>query len=64
MFLNGIDFPNQIIDAIKEDRLVVFAGAGALLINQHLYRILKNWLRKLQRERGILSKKEIHVKSF
>lgn len=29
MFLNGIDFPNQIIDAIKEDRLVVFAGAGA-----------------------------------
>jgi len=29
MFLNGIDFPNQILDAIKEGSLVVFAGAGA-----------------------------------
>lgn len=29
MFLNEIDYPNRIIDAIKENRLVVFAGAGA-----------------------------------
>lgn len=29
MFFNGIDFPNQIVDAIKNDKLVVFAGAGA-----------------------------------
>ncbi len=29
MFLNGIDFPNQIVDAIKNKELVVFAGAGA-----------------------------------
>ena len=29
MIFNGIDFPNEIIDAIREDRLVVFAGAGA-----------------------------------
>lgn len=28
MYLNNIDFPNEIIDAIKENRLVVFAGAG------------------------------------
>ena len=28
MYLNGIDFPNKIIDAIKEDQLVIFAGAG------------------------------------
>ena len=28
MFLNGIDFPNQIVDAIKNRNLVVFAGAG------------------------------------
>lgn len=29
MFLNGIDFPNQIVDAINNRELVVFAGAGA-----------------------------------
>ncbi len=29
MYLKNIDFPNQIIDAIREDKLVVFAGAGA-----------------------------------
>lgn len=29
MFLNGIEFPNQILDAIKSNSLVVFAGAGA-----------------------------------
>lgn len=29
MYLNEIDFPNKIIDAIKNDSLVVFAGAGA-----------------------------------
>ena len=28
MILSGIDFPNQIIDAIKDNRLIVFAGAG------------------------------------
>ncbi len=28
MVLNGIEYPNQIIDAIKGDTLVVFAGAG------------------------------------
>lgn len=28
MYLNGIDFPNKIVDAIKEDQLVIFAGAG------------------------------------
>ncbi len=28
VFLNGIDFPNQIVDAIKCNNLVVFAGAG------------------------------------
>ena len=29
MFLNGIEYPNQILDAIKNNSLVVFAGAGA-----------------------------------
>lgn len=29
MFFNGIDFPNQIVDAIRCENLVVFAGAGA-----------------------------------
>ncbi len=29
MFLNGIEYPNQILDAIKSNSLVVFAGAGA-----------------------------------
>lgn len=29
MYLNNINFPNEIIDAIKEKKLVVFAGAGA-----------------------------------
>lgn len=29
MYLCNIDFPNQIIDAIIDDKLVVFAGAGA-----------------------------------
>ncbi len=29
MFLSGIDFPNQIVDAINNRELVVFAGAGA-----------------------------------
>lgn len=29
MFLNNINFPNRILDAIREDKLVVFAGAGA-----------------------------------
>lgn len=29
MYLNNIDFPNQILDAIQDNRLVVFAGAGA-----------------------------------
>lgn len=29
MFLSDINFPNQILDAIREDKLVVFAGAGA-----------------------------------
>lgn len=29
MFINGIDFPNEIIEALKRDKLVVFAGAGA-----------------------------------
>ena len=29
MYLNDIDFPNQILDAIQAKRLVVFAGAGA-----------------------------------
>lgn len=28
MYLNGIDFPNHIIDAIEKKKLVVFAGAG------------------------------------
>ena len=28
MYINGIDFPNDIIDAINEGNLVVFAGAG------------------------------------
>ncbi len=29
MNINNIDFPNQILDAIQESKLVVFAGAGA-----------------------------------
>ena len=29
MFLNNINFPNRILDAIREDKLVIFAGAGA-----------------------------------
>lgn len=29
MYLNNIDFPNRILDAIREEKLVVFAGAGA-----------------------------------
>ncbi len=29
MYLNNIDFPNQILDAIQNNKLVVFAGAGA-----------------------------------
>ena len=29
MFLNGIEYPNQILDAKKNNSLVVFAGAGA-----------------------------------
>ena len=29
MLLNSINFPNRILDAIREDKLVVFAGAGA-----------------------------------
>ena len=29
MFLNGIDFPNRIVDALNNRELVVFAGAGA-----------------------------------
>ncbi|MCQ2534647.1 MAG: DUF4020 domain-containing protein [Clostridia bacterium] len=29
MIFNGISFPNEIIDAIKDKRIVVFAGAGA-----------------------------------
>lgn len=29
MFFNTIDFPNEIVDSIKEGKLVVFAGAGA-----------------------------------
>ena len=28
MNINNIDFPNHIIDAIRNDKLVVFAGAG------------------------------------
>lgn len=28
MYINGIDFPNDIIDAINKGNLVVFAGAG------------------------------------
>ncbi len=28
MFLNGINYPNQIIEAIRNNKLVVFAGAG------------------------------------
>ena len=29
MYLNNINFPNQILDAVQENKLVVFAGAGA-----------------------------------
>lgn len=29
MYLNNIDFPNQILEAIQNNKLVVFAGAGA-----------------------------------
>lgn len=29
MYLNNIDFPNQILGAIQDNKLVVFAGAGA-----------------------------------
>ena len=28
MFINDMEYPNQILDAIKENKLVVFAGAG------------------------------------
>lgn len=28
MFINGINFPNEILQAIENDELVVFAGAG------------------------------------
>ncbi len=28
MYLNNIDFPNQILDAIQNNKLVIFAGAG------------------------------------
>ena len=29
MYFNGIDFPNEIVESIKNGKLVVFAGAGA-----------------------------------
>ena len=29
MYLNNIEFPNQILDAVQNEKLVVFAGAGA-----------------------------------
>ena len=29
MYLNNIDFPNQILNAIQDNKLVIFAGAGA-----------------------------------
>ena len=28
MYINGIDFPNEMIDAITKGELVVFVGAG------------------------------------
>lgn len=43
MYISGINFPNDIIDAVNEGNLVAFAGAGVsmgaptLLPNSRLY---------------------------
>ena len=33
MYLNTIDFPNSILDSVRDNKLVVFAGAGASVDN-------------------------------
>lgn len=59
MFLNGIDFPNNILDALENDRLVVFAGAGASFDKPTLLPSFENLAKEIAEDTGeVLRKNE------
>ena len=59
MFLNGKDFPNQIVDAIKNRNLVVFVGAGVSADRPTALPNFENLTKEIAERTGeILKKKE------
>lgn len=59
MYFNNINFPNQIVDAIQENKLVVFAGAGASTGKPTLLPNFENLAKKIAEGTGnIIGKNE------
>ena len=58
MYLNNIDFPNQILDAVQDNKLVVFAGAGASVDKPTCLPNFANLAKEIAEDTGKTLKKE------
>ena len=58
MYLNNIDFPNQILDAVQDNKLVVFAGAGASVDKPTSLPNFANLAKEIAEDTGKTLKKE------
>lgn len=64
MFINDINFPNEIIEALRNNRLVVFAGAGASVDPPTSLPDFKNLARKIAEGTGETLKDEESCEIF
>ena len=64
MVLNDINFPNEIVDALHENRLVVFAGAGASMGAPTLLPSFETLANKIAEGSSLLREKDIPCEVF
>ncbi len=43
MIIKDINYPELLVEAIKNDKLVIFCGAGISMANQLNYQVLTNF---------------------
>lgn len=64
MLFNDIDFPNQLVDALKEGKLVVFAGAGASMDKPTSLPNFRNLAKEIAKGTGAVLKEDDSCEVF
>ena len=64
MIFNGIKFPDEIINAVREDRLVIFAGAGVSVNKPTSLPNFENLTKEIAEDTGKTLKKGVTFEEF